>query len=71
MLDHADLVHMPEFRFTIKSQHRDALSRQVGEAMANMHSRDALLNCKSEYMTNCLTRVNVDGRDWEKRHREM
>ena len=71
MLDHADLVHMPEFRFTIQSPHRDALLRQVGEAMAIMHSRDSLLNCKSEYMTNCLTRVNVDGRDWEKRHREM
>ena len=71
MLDHADLVHMPEFRFTIHSQHRDALSRQVGEAIAIMHSRDALLNSKSEYMTNCLTRVTVDERDWDKRQREM
>ena len=62
-LDHAELVNMPEFRFTIQSQHRDALSRQVGEIMAIMHYRDALLNCKSEYMTYCLTRVTVDGRD--------
>jgi hypothetical protein len=70
VLDHADLVHMPEFRFTIQSQHRDALSRQVGEAIAIMHSRDALLNSKSEYMTNCLTRVTIDERDWKKKHRE-
>ena len=71
MLDHTDLVHMPEFRFTIQSQHRDALSRQVGEAIAIMHSRDALLNSMTEYMTNCLTRVTIDERDWEKKHREM
>ena len=71
MLDHADLVHMPKCRFTIQSQHRDALSRQVGEAIAIMHSRDALLNSKSEYLTNCLTRVTVEERDWERKQREM
>ena len=71
MLDHADLVDMPEFRFTVQSQYKDALSRQVGEAIAIMHSRDTLLNSKSEYMTNCLSRVTVDERDFERKHREM
>ena len=36
-----------------------------------MHSRDTLLNSKSEYMTNCLSRVTVDERDFERKHREM
>ena len=51
-------------------QHMDALSRQVGEAITTMYSRDILLNSKSEYMYNCLTRVNVDERDCERMERE-
>ena len=70
MLEHEDLDKMPEFRFSILSQHRDALSRQVGEAITIMYSRDILLNSKSEYMNNCLTRVNVDERDCERMERE-
>ena len=33
-------------------------------------SRDELLNSKSEYVRNCLTRITISEKDWEKRKRE-
>jgi hypothetical protein len=58
--EHPDLNTQPAFKFSIKAQYRDCLSRQVGEAIVILHSKDGLLNSKSEYLNNCLTR-----KDWE------
>ena len=67
IVKHPDLPARPPFRFKITTKYRDALSRQVGEAMRIMMSRDELLNSKSEYVRNCIT---ISEKDWEKRERE-
>jgi hypothetical protein len=56
--------------FSIKAQYRDCLSRQVGEAIGILHSKDDLLNSKSEYLNNCLTRITISEKDWERKERE-
>jgi hypothetical protein len=63
---HPDLDSQPPIKFKIVSQHKDCLSRQVAEAIGILHSQDELLNSKSEYMKNCLTRVPVAEREGEK-----
>ena len=44
----------------------DCLSRQIGEALKINYSKDTLLNSKSEYVKNCLTRLTIEGSSWEK-----
>ena len=36
------------------------MSRQVGEAIAILLSRDSLLNSKNEYIQNCISRITVE-----------
>ena len=70
MLNHPEKDSCPVFRFRILCQYKDCLSRQVGEAIKILYSRDNLLNSKSEYISNCLTRLTVPEEDWEKNKRE-
>ena len=70
MLDHPEKDSCPVFRFRILCQYKDCLSRQVGEAIKILYNRDNLLNSKSEYLSNCLTRLKVPEEDWEKNKRE-
>ena len=53
MTNHKELNEIPLYRFSILAQYKDALSRQVGEAMRILISKDNLLNSKSEYVNNC------------------
>ena len=68
--NHPELESAPAFGFTILAQYKDCLSRQVGEAIKILYSPDYLLNSKSEYLNNCLTRITINEQDWEKRERE-
>ena len=43
----------------------------MGEAIKILYSQDQLLNSKSEYLNNCLTRVSVPEEAWEKNQREI
>ena len=71
MLSHPGMNTLPAFRFRIVAQYRDCLSRQVGEAIKILYSQDHLLNSKSEYLNNCLTRISVPEEAWEKIQREI
>ena len=51
--------HRRERKFTVKKNFKDALSRQLGEAIAIYKSKDSLLNSKNEYVTNCISRISV------------
>ena len=55
--------------FKIKGTYRDCLSRQLGVAMRIFYSRDMLLNSKSEYLSNYLTRLTITETDWESKER--
>ena len=68
-LAHPDDLDMPVIKFRITGMFRDALSRQVREAMSIFYSKDELLNSKSEYVNNCISRVSVPESDWERKER--
>ena len=67
MLHHPSEVEQPPFQFTIISSYRDCLSRQIGEAMKILFSKDKLLNSKNEYLANNISRVMVDEDKYEKK----
>ena len=67
---HQEEETCPEFRFKIVGNFKDALSRQVAEAVMIHYSKDILLNSKNEYNTNCLARVKVDESRYEQKNRE-
>ena len=71
MEKHPTLMNVPPFEFKLVRAYKDCLTRQVGEAVAIMLSEDQLLNGKSEYLTNCITRVRVEEDQFEKKRREM
>ena len=56
---HPELNNPPAFKFTVQRNFKDALSRQLGEAIAIYKSKDSLLNSKNEYVTNCISRITV------------
>ena len=56
---HPTLPNPPEMEFNIAARYRDCLSRQIGEAMMINFSKDILLNSKSEYNTNSLSRITI------------
>ena len=69
MLSHPEMNSPPKMSFKATSMYRDCLSRQIGEALRIHHSRDTLLNSKSEYLSNCITRITVEEDVWERRER--
>ena len=59
VLQHPESEVAPIFEFKILEQYKDCLSRQVGEAIKILYSKDVLLNSKLEYLNNCLTRITI------------
>ena len=51
---HPELNTAPPFKVKKLRQYKDCLSRQVGEAIAILLSRDNLLKSKNEYIKNCI-----------------
>ena len=70
MIEHPEKTFLPTFKFSIVAQYRDCLSRQIGEAIKILYSKDHLLNSKTEYMNNCLTRIAIPEENWEKNERK-
>jgi hypothetical protein len=64
------LVEPPPFTFKITSMFKDCLSRQIGEALQIQFSPDVILNSKSEYLDNCITRLAIEESQWERKERE-
>ena len=70
MNSHQDEDAQPAFRIKTVRRYRDCLSRQIGEALRIYYSKDQLLNSKSEYVQNCISRVVANEESWERRERE-
>ena len=68
--DQKDLVEPSPFTFRVTSMFKDCLSRQIGEALRIFFSQDTILNSKSEYLDNCITRLTVEESQWERKERE-
>ena len=71
MITHPTAMERPTFQFSIVSSYRDCLSRQVGEAMRILYTRDQILNSKNEYLSNNITRITVDGDKLERRRKDF
>ena len=71
MTDHPEENKAPPFTFKVMKIYKDCLSRQVGEAIAILLSKDHLLNSKNEYLTNCIHRITVDEDLFDRRTREI
>ena len=59
----------PEFRFSIISQHRDALSRQIKEAVCIR--ADGTLNKRNEYALNELIQMESSKYPWDQAECEI
>ena len=68
--EHPDMASPPPFQFKILTRYKDALSRQIGEALKIFYSEDKILNSKSEYLDNCISRLSIEETPWEKKERE-
>ena len=60
----------PPFKFRVLKTYKDALSRQLGEALKIWMTGDDLLNSKNEYLSNCITRITVQEGAVERKLRE-
>ena len=69
-ITHPEMIDMPRIEFRISGRFKDALSRQVSEAMDIYFTKDNILNSKSEYVKNCISRLTVGEQDWERKERE-
>ena len=60
---HGTALRPPDFKFKVESSHRDALSRQICEAV--MIEETGILNSKSEFGMNHLCRMVTDVGPWK------
>ena len=68
---HPSSAEIPAFRYKIIRSFKDCLTRQVHEAIRIYTSEDCLLNGKSEYLNNTISRVTVDEDTYTKKKREF
>ena len=69
MTSHPSLPSPPRMNFSITAQYRDCLSRQIGEALRINYTKDNILNSKSEYMSNTVSRLTIEEDAWERKQR--
>ena len=67
---HHSKVGSPVFKFRVAKTYRDALSRQVGEAV-RIDLRQSVLNSKSEYTRCKLPRLVIDESCFEEREKDI
>jgi hypothetical protein len=67
---HQEEDSKPPFSLRIVKRYKDCLSRQRGEALMIFYLRDQLLNSKSEYVQNCISRIMVNEEAWERKEQE-
>ena len=66
MISHPEEPIQPPFSIKILKRYREYLSRQIGEIY---YSNDHLINSKSEYVQNCISRISVCEETWERKEK--
>ena len=69
MMSHGEMEALLPFRIKIIKQYKDCLSRQMGEAIKILLSKDQLLHSKNEYIQNCIARKTVQEDPYERKAR--
>ena len=67
--DHPQEPEVPKFRFRIVGAYKDALSRQIKEAV-RIQNRPGSLNSKNEYGGGSLTRLTVEKSSFDRKKEE-
>ena len=63
-VDHPNLPERPKFNIKIVASFRDALSRQLSEAVRIQLRGEGVLNSKSEYSRSKLPRLTIEKEPW-------
>jgi hypothetical protein len=66
ILEHGELENPPDFRFKIVGSFKDALSRQVCEAVRIESRGEGILNSKAEFNRCRIPRLRIDMEGWKK-----
>ena len=61
---HPEMETRPEFRIEVVSSYRDALSRQLGEAVRIELRGSGVLNSKAEYSRCRVPRLTINKEEW-------
>ena len=61
---HPKMETRPEFRIEVVSSYRDALSRQLGEAVRIELRGSGVLNSKAEYSRCRVPRLTINKEEW-------
>jgi hypothetical protein len=69
LTSHPELNTIPPMSFRTTTLYRDCLSRQIGEALRILYSKDRILNSKSEYLQNNISRLTIEEDAWERKER--
>ena len=69
MSKHPEISCPPEMEFSITARYHDCLSKQIGEALRINFSKDNILNSKSEYLQNKISRITIEEDVWERREK--
>ena len=69
MSSHPDIPSPLKMTFAVLAMFKDALSRQISEALRIHYSVDNILNSKSEYMSNKISRLTIEEDAWERKER--
>ena len=64
VLDHPELSAPPRFRFKLISSFKDALTRQITEAVRIERGGGEILNSKSEFNRCRIPRLRIDLEEW-------
>ena len=67
MTDHSDLGTPPKFKMKVVGSFKDALSRQLSEAVRIDLRGGGVLNSKTEYSRCRVPRLVVDMEEWKKK----
>ena len=69
MISHPEQKSFPPMTFRATTLYKDCLSRQIGEALRILYSKDRILNSKSEYLHNTISRLTIEEDTWERKER--
>ena len=65
LLDHAELVEPPKFKFRLVKSFKDPMSRQLAEAVRIELRGNDILNSKAEFNRSRVPRLRVDMEGWK------
>ena len=64
-VSHSELQEAPRFRIKVVGSFKDALSRQLSEAVRIELRGEGVINSKAEYSRSRIPRLKIDKEEWK------